>query len=101
APFPKPAAVGIATRPATAPAAAPSTLGRRCTAQLTVIHVNAAIAVAVLVLTNACAASPPEVRAEPALKPNQPNHRSAAPSTTMVISCGSIASLPKPLRLPI
>ena len=47
----------IATRPATAPAAAPRTLGRRWTIQLTVIQVSAAIAAAVLVTTNALAAS--------------------------------------------
>src|ERR1043165_5027501 len=91
----KPAAGVIATSPATAPAAAPSTLGRRCTAQLTVIQVSAAIAVAVLVLTNACAARPPDVSADPALNPNQPNQSSAAPSTTIGRSCGSMASLPR------
>ena len=36
----------------------------------------------------------------PALKPNQPNHRRDAPTTIMVMSCGSIGSRPKPWRLP-
>src|SRR5919198_98848 len=86
----------MATSPATAPAAAPSTLGAPLWIQLTVIHVSAAIAAAVFVTTNALAASPPELIAEPALKPNQPNQRSDAPSTVIVASCGSMASRPNP-----
>src|SRR5690348_5121096 len=82
----------MATRPATAPAAAPSTLGWPLCAQETVIQVSAAMAVAVLVTTKAEVAKAPEVRAEPALKPNQPNQSSEAPSTVMVASCGSFDS---------
>src|SRR6185312_13374848 len=97
----KPDAGVIATRPATAPAAAPSTLGRLCTIQLTLIQVSAAIAAAVLVTTKALAASPPDVSAEPALKPNQPNHSRPAPRTTIVRSCGSNdSSFGNPLRRP-
>src|SRR6266550_5466354 len=84
----------MATRPATAPAAAPSTLGAPLCSQETVIQVSAAIAAAVLVTTNALAARPPAVIALPALKPNQPNQRSDAPSTVMVASCGSSGSRP-------
>src|SRR6266545_1018845 len=90
----KPDAGVIATRPATAPAAAPRTLGAPLCSQETVIQVSAAIAAAVFVTTNAFAASPPEASALPALKPNQPNQRSDAPSTVMVASCGSMASAP-------
>src|SRR5688572_1685288 len=90
----------MATRPATAPAEAPSTLGAPLCSQETVIQVRAAIAAAVLVTTNALAARPPEVSALPALNPNHPNQSSDAPSTVMVASCGSIASLPRPLRRP-
>src|SRR5919197_5128483 len=90
----------IATRPATAPAAAPRTLGAPLWSHDTVIQVSAAIAAAVLVTTNAFAARPPAVTALPALKPNQPNQSSDAPSTVIVASCGSIGSRPKPTRLP-
>ena len=38
--------------------------------------------------------------AEPALKPNQPTHRSDAPTIVRVIECGMKASLPRPIRLP-
>jgi len=63
--------------------------------------VKAAAAAEMLVVTNALAANPPEVRALPALKPNQPNQSSPAPSATMGILWGSIGSLPrKPLRGP-
>src|SRR4051794_22523937 len=96
--FTYPDAGVIATSPATAPAAAPSTLGRPWCAQLTVIQVRAAIAAAVLVTTKALVASAPAETALPALKPNQPNHSSDAPSTVIVRSCGSIASSPRPTR---
>ena len=48
--------------------------------------------------TTAAAWSAP--RAEPALKPNQPNHSRPAPSITRVRLCGRIGSLPKPTRVP-
>src|SRR5512136_465546 len=54
-----------------------------------------------LVVTNAWAASPFAPSALPALKPNQPNQRSAAPRIVMGILFGSIAYLPKPTRFPI
>ena len=42
------------------------------------------------------------VVAAPPLKPNQPNHRIAAPSMTNGMLCGRwLGSLPKPLRLPM
>ena len=57
--------------------------------------------VATVVLTQARPATSLAAPAEPALKPNQPNHSSAAPSMTNGRLCGRIGSLPKPLRLPI
>src|SRR5688500_9379566 len=90
----KPAAGVMPTRPATAPAVAPSTLGRSCRIQLAVIQVSVAIAAAELVVTNALTASAPEPSALPALKPNQPNHSSAVPSTVIVALCGAIDSWP-------
>src|SRR5207245_9485501 len=82
----------IATRPATAPAAAPRTLGAPLCSQETVIQVSAAIAAAVLVTTNAFAASPPALIALPALKPNHPNQRRLAPRTVLVVSSALLAS---------
>src|SRR3972149_4709819 len=71
----------IATNPATAPDAAPSTVGLPRMAHSENIHPSAAAAAAVLVTTKALVASLPAVRALPALKPNHPNQRSAAPAT--------------------
>src|SRR4029079_7074198 len=48
-----------------------------------------AAAAATLVTVKALAARPPAVSADPALKPNQPNHRSPAPRTTIGTSWGS------------
>src|SRR3990170_3016037 len=90
----KPEAGVIATRPATAPAAAPTTLGFWAKNQLSSIQVKAAAAAAVLVTTKALAAWPLAAPALPALKPNQPNHRMAVPSTMYVTLLGSIASEP-------
>ena len=75
----KPAAGVMATRPATAPEAAPSIVGLPCLSHSTSSQPRAAAAAAVLVLTNAIEASSLAPRAEPALKPNQPTHSSDAP----------------------
>ena len=74
-----PAAGVMATRPATAPVAAPSTVGLRVTIQSMTIHARAAMAVAVFVLMNALTASSFAASALPALNPNHPNQSSAAP----------------------
>ena len=49
---------------------------------------------------SALVARPPEVKADPALNPNQPNHSSAAPRTTRGTLCVVIASLRCPIRGP-
>src|SRR6478672_7303762 len=90
----KPEAGVIATRPATAPAAAPTTLGLPETNQLNRVQVQAAAAVARWVTVQAFEASPPAARALSALKPNQPNQSIDPPTTTMVMSCGSMGSRP-------
>ena len=64
----------MATRPATAPEAAPSVVAWPSRIFSTTIQASAAAAVATWVLMNAAAASPLAPSAEPALKPNQPNH---------------------------
>jgi hypothetical protein len=89
----KPQAGVIATRPATAPEAAPSIEGlplqpldqRPGQRRRSGGH---------QVLTKASAAKPLASSAEPALKPNQPTHSSEAPIMVMVRLCGAIASLP-------
>src|SRR5262249_45138803 len=86
----KPEAGVIATSPDSAPAAAPSALGRSYRIQLAVSQVRAAIAAEVLVLTKAQTANEPEPIALPALNPNQPNQSSAAPSIVRVALCGSM-----------
>src|SRR5690242_7869268 len=90
----------IATRPATAPDAAPSIVGLPFTIHSASIHVSAAAAAPVLVATNALTASPFDASALPALKPNQPTHSIAAPTSVNGRLCGGIGSEPKPMRLP-
>src|SRR5258707_598225 len=82
----------IATRPATAPLAAPSTVGLPRVIQSIAIHESAAAAVAVLVATNALVARPSAASALPPLKPNQPTQRSDAPITLKGRLCGGIGS---------
>src|SRR4030042_1985488 len=74
-----PAAGGTAASPATAPVASPSADGRRYI-QLRTIQVKAAAAAEAFVATKALAASPPEERGLPALKPNQPNPGTPVPA---------------------
>jgi hypothetical protein len=69
----------IATRPATAPEAMPSTLALPRAAHSIAIQVKAALAAAQWVFANARPARPSADSAEPALNPNQPTHNSAAP----------------------
>src|SRR5437762_13962694 len=88
----KPDAGVIATRPATAPHAAPRTLTLPLWRYDARTQLTVAAAAAVFVTTRAFAARPPAVSADPALKPNQPNHRRPAPRTVIGMSCGSIRS---------
>ena len=55
---------------------------------------SAAAAVAMCVLAKAITARPLACRAEPALNPNQPTHRSDAPIKVSVRLCGGIGSRP-------
>src|SRR5882757_6798607 len=77
-----PAAGVIATKPATAPDAAPNVVGLPYLSFSTKIQPSKADAVAVLVLMKAYPARLLAPSAEPALNPNQPNHSNAAPSNT-------------------
>src|SRR5438132_11505839 len=94
----KPDAGVIATRPATAPAAMPRTLGRPRWIHETLIHVRPAIAVAVFVTTKALVARPPAASALPALNPNEPNQRRDAPSIGIVASSCALAWRRRPVR---
>ena len=84
----------MATSPATAPEAMPSTLGLPLVNHSTNIQASAAAAVAIWVAAIAMPARPSAATAEPALKPNQPTHNSEAPMTVSVRLCGGIGSLP-------
>ena len=76
-----PAAGVIATSPATAPEAMPSTEGFLCSDHSRNIHASAAEAVARCVTSIAMPAEVFAASAEPALKPNQPTHSMHAPIT--------------------
>src|SRR5688572_14214943 len=76
----KPAAGVMATKPATNPDATPRLVGLSCLIHSTQAHETAAAAAAMCVLTSASAAPAPADKALPALKPNQPNQSSPAPS---------------------
>ena len=84
----KPAAGVIATRPATPPVAAPIPVAlpwrRRSGASHPIMPPTAPRCVA----RNADDARPSAATADPALKPNHPNHRMPAPSTTIGTLCG-------------
>ena len=79
----------MATRPATAPQAAPTTLTLRLWMYCARTQVTVAAAAAVFVTRRALAARPLAATDEPALKPNQPNHRRPAPRTVIGMSWGS------------
>src|SRR5438067_3266397 len=96
----KPHAGVIATRPATAPEAAPSVVGLPNLSCSTSSQPSTAAAVATVVLVKATPARSPAVSAEPALKPYQPNHSRLAPSNTNGTLCGRPMSFGQPLRLP-
>src|SRR4051812_18234 len=84
----------MATRPATAPEAAPSIEALPFMSASPMHHASTAADVAEKVLMNASTALLPASSAEPALKPNQPTHSSEAPTIVSVSECGVKASLP-------
>src|SRR3984893_2383778 len=75
----KPEAGVIATRPATAPEHMPITVGFPRWADSRSHRIGEGTAVAISVTVIAMPACTPALTAEPALKPNQPTHSSAAP----------------------
>src|SRR5579875_1311701 len=90
----KPEAGVMATKPATAPEATPSTEGFPFAAHSANIHASAAAAVAICVAVIAMPARPFAATAEPALKPNQPTQRSEAPISANETLYGAMLSWP-------
>src|SRR2546426_5635241 len=72
----------MATRPQTAPTEIPTAEGFPFLTQSVSIQLTAAAAAARFVTTSAFTANAFAARALPALKPNQPNHSTDAPSIT-------------------
>src|SRR5579863_4770639 len=87
-------------KPATAPVKAPTALGLPARHQLIAVQVHIATEAAMSVFTNACAAIPFAAKAEPALKPNQPNHKRPVPRPTNATLCGTVFSPGANLRAP-
>ena len=94
-----PAAGVMATRPATAPAAAPLPDCRLVSSHETTDQDPIPAAAAVLVTTKALtAASVERLKLLPALNPNHPNHSRPAPSITNGTLWGVTVTDPKPMR---
>src|SRR5574342_212061 len=90
----KPAAGVTATRPATAPDAAPRTVGLPRELHSVIIQPSDAAAAAVLVVVKAWAARPWAPSAPPALNPTQPNQSRLAPMTVNGRLWGGIGCWP-------
>src|SRR5690349_11075703 len=86
-----PAAGVMATRPTTAPIQNPSTEGFLPFKTSKNIHARPAAAAAAFVVPNAFTARGLAPPAEPALKPNQPNHSDSVPSNTYGTSAAGIS----------
>src|SRR5512139_4269823 len=89
----QPQAGVMATRPATAPDAAPSIVGVPRWIHSANDQASAAAAVARIVLANTMAVKPFASRPEPTLKPNQPTHSSEAPIITIARLWGAMAAV--------
>ena len=81
----------IATRPTTIPVAAPTAVALPVRERSSSVHTTSVAAGASMVLVKASAAMPLAASALPALKPNQPNHSSPAPSSVNGTLWGRIA----------
>src|SRR4029453_7688330 len=96
----KPAHGVNATNPATNPEAAPRVVAWPVRSRSTTNQPSIAAAAAMCVFTSAWAAMPSPLSADPALNPNQPNHRMPAPMSVNGSACGGIGWLGQPLRFP-
>src|SRR6187455_248728 len=86
----KPAAGVMATRPTTMAVAAPTAVGLPDRITSRIVQTRSVAAGASIVVTNASPAIGLAASALPALKPNQPNQSSPAPSRTVGMLCGRI-----------
>ena len=75
-------------------------LGLPLTTHSSIGQTKDAIAVAMVVVVKAFAATPSAAQALPALKPYQPTQSIAVPMKVSTMLCGAKFSLPKPRRLP-
>jgi hypothetical protein len=82
----------MATRPATAPDAAPSVVAWPLRIRSTTSQESIAADAARKVFMIACAATPLAANAEPALKPAQPNHSMPVPNIVKGRLCGGMGS---------
>src|ERR671915_1808498 len=89
-----PAAGVMATSPTTMAVAAPTAVGLPDLNPSRKVHTTNVAAGASIVVTKARPAIGLAATALPALKPNQPNHSSPAPSSTVGTLCGRIGALP-------
>ena len=90
----EPQAGVMATKPATAPEAAPNIEALPLVRASPTHQASTAAAVANKVLMKANVVPPLASRLEPALKPNQPTHSKEAPTMVKVKLCGAMASRP-------
>ncbi len=84
----------MTTSPTTMAVAAPMAVTRPPRARSISVHVASVAAGASRVLVKASAAVGDAARALPALKPNQPNHSTPAPSSVNGTLCGRMAWRP-------
>mmetsp|Transcript_56479 Transcript_56479/g.104579 ORF Transcript_56479/g.104579 Transcript_56479/m.104579 type:complete len:200 (+) Transcript_56479:667-1266(+) len=99
----KPAAGVTVASPAIAPTQRPTNFGRPSRSQSMINHMKSATEAAISEFTAAATEAPLTFKADPPLKPNQPNHNNAVPSATNGMLWGvSSASLrlPTTTRLP-
>src|SRR4051812_12350882 len=96
----KPQAGVTTTRPATAPEQKPRTEACLRVMSSRPAQTVEAIAVAIVVVVKALAATTSEATAEPALKPYQPTQSMPVPTIHSTMLCGGIGVLPKPRRGP-
>src|ERR1039457_7301959 len=90
----------IATSPATAPLATPSTVGLPPIHHSATTQVSAAAEAPRWVATNADTARPLAASDLPALNPNHPTHSNPAPVMVIVRLCGCIGSRGEARRFP-
>src|SRR5215472_1331687 len=93
-----PAAGVIVASPAIVPVTAPTELGLPNDIHSIAIHTRVAVAADKCVVSIAMPASALEASALPALKPNQPTHKSEAPTITIQGACGGRMDLGKSAR---